>query len=48
MLKINEIDTPSWATIQAIKTLENWAAARDATPNLRHFTSVIATNPSSL
>ena len=39
MLKINEIDAPSWATIQAIKTPENLAAARDTTPNLHYVTS---------
>jgi len=45
LLKINEIDAPSWTTIQAIKTPENLAAARDATPNLRYFTSAIAIPP---
>ena len=45
ILKINEIDAPSWAIIQAIQTPADLEAARDITPNLRHFTSAIAIPP---
>ena len=45
ILKVNEVDSPSWDTIQAIKTPDDLTAARDATPNLRHFTSAIAIPP---
>ena len=45
ILKINEINAPSWPTIQAIKTTEDLEAVRDATPNLRHFTSAISIPP---
>ena len=47
LLKVNEIDSPSWATIQAIATPADLTAARDATPNLRHFTSAIVIPPTS-
>ena len=43
ILMINEIDAPSCPTIQSIKTPEDLEVARDATPNLRHFTSAIST-----
>ena len=37
ILKINEIDSPSWETIKTVKNKEDLEAARDATPNLRQF-----------
>lgn len=43
ILKINKIDAPSWDTIKSIKNKEDLQAARDATPNIHHFTSAIAT-----
>ena len=45
ILKINEVDSPSWATIQAIQTPEDLETARDITPNLRHFPSAMAIPP---
>lgn len=45
LLKVNEIDFPSWATIQVTKTLEDCEVARDAISNLRHFTSAITIPP---
>ena len=45
ILKVNDIETPSWATIQAIKNPEDLEVARDATPNMRHFTSAITIPP---
>ena len=45
ILKVNEVETPSWATIQNVTTTEDLNAARDANPVLCHFTSAIAIPP---
>ena len=45
ILTINEVESPAWDTIKAIKTPEDIEAARDANPTIRHYPNAVSLPP---